>query len=508
MRYKGVSLMSKFDVVVVGAGTAGSIVARRLADAGKRVLIIEAGGDNRRGEIQDVGRAHELWHTDRDWDFYTTPQEHAHGRRLHFPRGRVLGGSHSLNGAIWIRGHASDYDGWAADGATGWSWADVEPVFRRIEGWTGDPAGGRGTDGLLPIEDNAPLHPVQASVIDAAVQAGLSINPDHNLGDTEGIASQQVTIKDGDRVTTWDAYAKPALDAGRLEVRSGLRAVRVVVVDGAATGVEVLVDGVTELIEADQVVLCAGTEGTTELLLRSGIGPAAQLEALGITSVADLPVGENLHDHWVVPVIFTTTTPIVPTPKLPVTQVHWFSRTDPALPAPDTQPIAFSVPLLEPGMAPIPWGLSIMAGLVRTYSRGTIRLASARVEDGILIDPQVLADDRDVQALLASVRQSLAVGAQPALAEEWGAVAVYPTADISDADLIEYIRQNVSTYHHQVGTCRIGTDERAVVDPTLRVRGITGLMIADGSVMPTVTTGNTNAPIAMIGERAADFLLA
>jgi len=190
-----------------------------------------------------------------------------------------------------------------------------------------------------------------------------------------------------------------------------------------------------------------------------------------------------------------------------VTQVHWFWRTDPALAAPDTQPIAFSVPLLEPGMEPMPWGLSIMAGLVAPHSRGTIRLASARVEDGILIDPEVLSDERDVEILLATTRQSLEVGAQPALAEAWGAVAVHPSTDLDDDDLVAYIRQNVSTYHHQVGTCRMGSDERAVVDPKLRVRGIAGLMVADASVMPTVTTGNTNAPAALIGERAADFLL-
>ncbi len=380
--------MSEFDVVVVGAGTAGSIVARRLADAGRRVLIIEAGGDNRRDDIQDVARAHELWHTERDWDYHTVPQVHAHGRRLHLPRGRVLGGSHSFNGAIWIRGHASDYDGWAADGATGWSWEDVEPVFHRIERWAGDPATDLGTDGLLHIEETAPLHPIQASILAAALAVGIPANPDHNTGDTEGVAPQQVTIEGGDRITTWDAYAQPAVEAGRLELRTGVTVSRVVVLDGVATGVEILVDGRPEVISADEVVLSAGTEGSAEILLRSGIGPAAELEALGIASVADLPVGRNLHDHWVVPVIYSTSREIAPpTPHGVVTQVHWFWRSDPSLAAPDTQPIAFSVPLLEPGMAPMPWGFSIMAGVVQTRSRGTIRLASARVEDGILIDP-------------------------------------------------------------------------------------------------------------------------
>jgi choline dehydrogenase len=211
--------MADYDVVVVGAGTAGSVVARRLADAGRRVAILEAGGSNRDDMIQDVGRLNQLWHGERDSGYHTVPQQHAAGRRIHLPRGRVLGGSHSLNAAIWVRCAPEDFDGGAADGCPGWSWADVEPVYRRIEQWHGTQDARRGTDGPLPVAPNEPLHPVQQAIIDAAVQSGLPLNADYNVDELDGISVQQVTVADGDRVTTWDAYAQPAVEDGRLTSR-------------------------------------------------------------------------------------------------------------------------------------------------------------------------------------------------------------------------------------------------------------------------------------------------
>ncbi|QAY64862.1 oxidoreductase [Xylanimonas allomyrinae] len=497
--------MTEYDVLVVGAGTAGSIVGRRLADAGRTVAILEAGGTNRDDAVQDVSRLLQLWHTEKDWDYFTVPQQHAAGRRLHLPRGKVLGGSHSLNAAIWVRCAPQDFDGWAAEGCTGWSWADVEPVYRRIEDWHGDADPARGTDGPLPVAPNEPLHPVQQSILKAAGQAGLPVNADYNVGPLDGIAVQQVTVAGGERITTWDAYAAPAVAEGRLTLLTGALVHRVLFDGARATGVE-LADG--QVLTAGTVVLSAGAEGSAEILLRSGVGPAEHLTDVGIDVVADLPVGENLHDHWLVPVIFSTGREVEPpAPQRSVTQTHWFWRSSPDLDVPDTQPITFSVPMLEPDMEPIPWGFTLAAGVVATKSRGTVRLASADPADGLLIDPQVLSDERDVAALLASVKQCLEVAAQPALAEDWKARPHYPSAGLSDEDLVAYVRQRVITYHHQVGTCRMGTDERAVVDPTLRVRGLDGLVVADASIMPTVTTGNTNAPAAVIGEKAADFLI-
>lgn len=480
------------SVIVVGAGTAGAIVARRLVDAGVQVTLVEAGGYDANPAIHDPSRAAELWHSAEDWDFFTVPQEHAGGRRLHLPRGRVTGGSHALNAMIWVRGAASDYDRWEREGATGWGWADVEPVFQAIE------------NDLLPVTDDYPLSPIQASIMDAAVQEGLPRNPDYNSGVLDGVSQEQVTMRDGRRVNTWMAYAQPVAD--RMTIVTEREVHSVIVEDGRAVGIR-FADG--EELRADEVVLSAGAIGSPMILLRSGIGPAAELEALGIRVVHDAPgVGRNLHDHLLSPVIFTTRRPVgPPQPGVSVTQTHLFWRSRDGLPEPDTQPICFSVPMwgeLEPRGDD---GFSLMAGLVTPYSRGALTLSGPEVTDPPLIDLAALADERDVAALAASVRQCRRIGRQPALAEEWGAEEAYPGPEVADADVEDWVRRTAITYHHQVGTCRMGDDADAVVDPRLRVRGVAGLRVIDASVIPTVPTGNTNAPAAMIAERGARFLL-
>ena len=510
------------SVIVVGAGSAGSVVARRLADAGVTVTVLEAGGEDTNPAIHDLSRMGELWHSADDWDYFTTPQPGAAGRRMHLPRGKVLGGSHALNAMIWVRCAPQDFDHWAELGNPGWAWDDVLPVYRDIERFSGGASELRGGEGLLDVTDDYTLSPIQQSIIDAGVQEGLAHNPDYNGASLEGISQQQITVRDGERLNTYMAYLKPVRD--RVTVEVGVRVDELLFASDQEPGAEPRVVGVrvtqageTRELFADEVILAAGAIDSPRVLLRSGIGPADELRAVGIEPRVDLPgVGKNLHDHLLSPVIFETETPVgPPQPGVSVTQTHLFWQSRPELDRPDTQPINFSVPMygdtLEPRSGD---GFSLMAGLVTPQARGSITLSGPGVDDPIEIDLDALGHADDVASLVASVRQCRSIGRQAALAAApadggWGATEVYPGPEVGDGeDLVDYVRSTVATYHHQVGTCKMGVDELAVVSPRLAVHGVTGLRVIDASIMPRVTTGNTNAPAVLIGELGARFTLA
>ena len=513
------------SVIVVGAGSAGSVVSRRLVDAGVDVTLLEAGGEDTNPAIHDLSRMGELWHSSDDWDYFTVPQEGAAGHRLHWPRGKVLGGSHSLNAMIWVRCTPEDFDHWAALGNPGWEWERVQPVYRAIERYHGggEPAL-HGAEGLLDVTDEYALSPIQQSIIDAAVEEGLDHNPDYNGASIEGVAQQQITARNGTRLNTYMAYVRPVRE--RLTLETGCHVHELIFADPApgrdgepprVIGVRFAQGGELRERFADEVILAAGAIDSPRILLRSGIGPADELREVGIAPRHDLPgVGKNLHDHYLAPVIFDTERPIdPPSTGVSVTQTHWFWKSRPELDRPDTQPINFSVPMygdfLEPRGAN---GFSLMAGLVTPSARGELRLSGPDPEDPLLLDPRALTTDDDIASLVASVRQCRRVGRQAALAASpqeggWGATEVYPGPEVGDGeDLVDYVRRTLATYHHQVGTCKMGTDDLAVVSPRLAVHGISGLRVIDASIMPRVTTGNTNAPSVLIGELGAQFILA
>ncbi len=449
-------------------------------------MLLEAGSGDENPAIHDPGRLHELWLSEVDWAYETVPQKHANGRRLAWPRGKVLGGSSCLNAMIWVRGAPEDFDTWAYLGADGWSWADVHPVYERLE---------TELQLLTSFEPDA----IHVAIVEAAEQCGIPRNGNYNGLSQDGVSFMQFTIRDGVRHSVAAAYLRPV--SATLEVVTDAQAQRLLFDGTRCVGVE----WSSGRAHAEQVVVCGGTIGSAQLLLLSGIGPADHLRSVGVDVVADVPgVGANLHDHLLSPVIFSAEREIgPPAPGLPACQTHLFWRSRPGLPVPDIQPIHFMVPMYEAWMSGPPNGFTLLGGLVRPQSRGTLRLTGSSAADPVALDPNILGCDADFESLVAAVELCRRIGAADGL-REWGATEQYP----GSRDVGEYVRDTAITYHHQVGTCKLGTDRLAVVDPRLRVHGIDGLRVADASVMPMVTTGNTNAPSIMIGERAAEFILA
>jgi choline dehydrogenase len=493
-----------FDVIVVGAGSAGCVITRRLVDRGAKVLLLEAGGEDTDDAIHDPRRFGELWFGERDWAYRTTPQEHAAGRRLHWPRGKVLGGSSSLNAMIYARGAAADYDSWAYLGNDGWSWADVLPAFKRIEDFDTGADDLHGAGGPLTVTTRYRADPIHESLVKAAEETGIAFNPDYNSGVPDGVSRVQFTVANGQRCSAARAYLAPIADSPLLTVVTGARVRKLDIRDGRCVGAHWLRDGQVEGASANEVVLSAGAIESPRVLMLSGIGDPEHLSSLGIPVVAGLRgVGGNLHDHVLAPVIVgTERDPGRPSAGIGPAQTHLFWRSRPGLTVPDVQPLNFPVPMYQPGMSGPPTGFTMQAGIVRPTSRGTIRLTGTDPEDELAIDPAVLRTQSDVDTLIAAVRLCQDIAQSSVLRSEWGAVEVYP----GTLDLREYVRQTVSTYHHQVGTCKMGADADAVVDPRLRVHGVAGLRVADASVFPSVPTGNTHAPVMMVAEQLATFM--
>ena len=497
------------DYIVIGAGSAGSVIARRLLDAGHSVHVLEAGSADTDPNIHSPQGWPMLLTGANDWAVMTTPQKHANNRVLYWPRGKVLGGSSSLNGMIYIRGHRSDYDAWAANGATGWSWDEVLPLFKRSEDHADGASEFHGQGGPLHVERIANRHPAAQAFVDAAKALGHQETDDFNGSRMAGVGFNHTTTRDGKRASAWQSFVAPVQHHPKLTVTTGALVTRIVVEGGRAVAVEYQSDGGARRAAADaEIIVSAGAIGSPKILLLSGIGPQDQLQQLGIVPVADLPgVGENLHDHLLAGNIYEARQPLAAgRHNLLESQLYAHSnQTDDQ--APDLQPLFLHLPYPTDGGAAPEHGYTIAPGIVRPRSRGSLRLASADPSAAPLVDPNILADDYDVEALVDAVELCREIGQQDAFAPY--RKAEFTPSGITGRDSVrEFVRQAAGTYHHQVGTCKMGIDDLSVVDPELRVHGIEGLRVADASIIPSVPSGNTNAPAIMIGEKAAELILA
>lgn len=500
-----------FDYVVVGGGSAGCVLAARLSEqTDARVLLLEAGGPDTRPEIADPPSWVGLLGTDVDWAYMTEPQPDGAGRPIYWPRGKVLGGSSSINALVYMRGLPSDYDAWAAAGNPGWDWAGVLPSFRALEDFPGGDPAYRGRGGPLKVGVPAERNPLSEAAREAALELGHRWNEDFNGRSLEGAGWNQLTVADGVRQSAAVAFLRPALARGNLTVRTGALAQRLLL-DASArvTGVEYLCDGRVERAGvAVEAILCGGTLETPKLLMLSGIGPAEQLRGHGIDVALDLPgVGANLHDHPGVAVAFEARRPIPPG-RNQHSELGLFCRSSADAPAPDIQYGVLHVPVVAPGFTAPEQGFSLYPSCLKPRSRGTLRLRSASPLDAPLADPAYLREEADRRVLLRAIEISRELAHAPAM-REWTLREAVPGPDAtSEAALRDYLARAVDTWFHPVGTCRMGPGGDAVVDAALRVHGVENLRVADASVMPEITSGNTNAPTLMIAWKAADLIRA
>ncbi|MDH5264102.1 MAG: choline dehydrogenase [Betaproteobacteria bacterium] len=527
---------STHDFVVVGAGTAGCALAARLSENGRHsVLLLEAGPKDDYLWIHiPIGYGKTMFHPVYNWRFETEPDPGMNGRRIYWPRGRCLGGSSSINGLIYIRGQHEDYDHWAALGNDGWAWKDVLPYFRKLESNSRGPSELHGGDGPISCSDIRGRHELIEALIAGAGSLGVPRNDDFNGERQEGVGYYQLFTRKGWRSSTAVAYLKPARGRPNLRVETGAHATRVLFEGTRATGVEYVQHGRTKVARAArEVILAAGALQSPQLLQLSGVGPAPLLREHGIAVVADRPgVGANLQDHLQLRLVFKCTKAITTNDDLAswwrsakiglqwlllregplaigINQGGLFTRVLPESTRPDIQ---FHIATLSADLAgakPHPFsGFTLSVCQLRPGSRGTVRIKSADPFLPPAMVPNYLSAEEDRRCAVEAVKYARRLAATPAVApyvrEEYR-----PGPGVgSDAEILDWCRGNGATIFHPSGTCRMGSDAMAVVDSKLRAIGVAGLRVVDCSVMPTLVSGNTNAPVAMIAERASDLILA
>ncbi|MPY73780.1 MAG: choline dehydrogenase [Alphaproteobacteria bacterium] len=523
-----------FDYVIVGAGSAGCVLANRLSEDGARVALLEAGPKDRNIMIHiPAGVRSLLYHPVVNWNYSTEPEAGTSGRRIHWPRGKVLGGSSSINGMQYVRGNPADYDGWAQRGCKGWSYEDVLPYFRKSECFRqkGDGAY-RGQDGELKVEEARTILPLTHRFVEAAQQAGFKLTPDYNGAQQEGVGYSQMTRIGRRRGSTAQTFLAAARGRANLKIETEAVATKLLFDGKKCVGVQYRQGGQLREIRAErEVLLSGGAINSPHLLQVSGVGPGAHLQSLGIETVHDLAgVGANLSDHYTTRIVHRvknaiTFNELARFPRVVPEVLRWvflgngaltfgattamvFSRSREGLSTPDIQllfaPVSFApdkrnVLESEPGMA-----VTICPG--RPDSRGTIMAASPDPLKPAAIRPNYLSAESDLQVMLAGVQQTRKIFAALALAP-FSSGEVRPGTPIETIDDVrKFTRETGTTLYHPVGTCKMGEDPMAVVDSRLRVRGLSGLRVIDASVMPVVTTGNTNAPTIMIAEKGAAMI--
>ena len=501
-----------YDYIVIGAGSAGCVVANRLTeDPETTVLLLEAGNPDTKPEIHVPAKCISLLGSEVDWSYFSEPEPHLGDRKMFCSRGKVLGGSSSINFMMYVRGNRHDYDHWQSLGNSGWGYQDVLPYFKKSEHQQRGAAKFHGVNGELSVTDIQSPAAVSQRFIDACVSMGYDYNPDFNGAQQEGAGSYQLTVKEGKRHSAAAAFLLPILHRPNLRVTTAALVTRLLFEGTRAVGVEYLHKGTLHQSRVNQeVILSAGAFDSPKLLMLSGIGDAEYLQAMEIPVVFNSPgVGQNLQDHILACVVQSATQAVQPATASNGIEAGLFLHSEDNFePAPDLQFFFGSIQFLSPGYTPADFGFTSAVSLTHPQNIGSVSLLSSDISDPPIIQMNYLQNQADMTKLVEGIKLMRQLVQSPGF-DEFRGKEIAPGSQVQDDAALEaYIRDTSSTVWHPVGTCKMGVDPMAVVDPELRVYGVQGLRVVDASIMPTITTGNTNAPVIMISEKAADLIKA